>query len=224
MKKGSAGGKVMAIRQRQKAIKKYYENPNRCLFCNKIIEIGNKKVGIIKRKKFCNRKCSAKYNNKKRESYKSLIGIREKTYFVKIKEKFSLCIVCNTKFKQKRYKCGTFCRTKFCPECKKKQNVNKLTKKELFKKRKIRQDARNDIQKKARQTYQASNKPKKCVVCGYERHYEVSHIKDVKDFLDNSLIEEINHINNLIALCPTHHWEFDEGYIDKEILLKNNKT
>jgi predicted restriction endonuclease len=25
---------------------------------------------------------------------------------------------------------------------------------------------------------------------------------------------EINHIDNLVGLCPTHHWEFDAGLID----------
>ena len=27
-------------------------------------------------------------------------------------------------------------------------------------------------------------------------------------------IEEINNINNLIGLCPNHHWEYDNGLLE----------
>jgi hypothetical protein len=60
------GGQIMAKLQRELAIKKYYNNPNYCLFCNNIIEVGEKKVSIIKKKKFCNHICAASFNNKKR--------------------------------------------------------------------------------------------------------------------------------------------------------------
>jgi predicted restriction endonuclease len=58
-----------------------------------------------------------------------------------------------------------------------------------------------------------SNKDKKCKVCNYEKHIEVCHIKPVSDFNDNTLITDINDLNNLVALCPNHHWEFDAGII-----------
>ena len=51
------------------------------------------------------------------------------------------------------------------------------------------------------------------MICGYSKHYEVAHIKAVADFDDNDLISEINSENNLIALCPNHHWEYDNGLL-----------
>ena len=44
-------------------------------------------------------------------------------------------------------------------------------------------------------------------------YIEVAHIKAVADFSDGSTLAEINSINNLIALCPNHHWEYDNGYL-----------
>ena len=58
-----------------------------------------------------------------------------------------------------------------------------------------------------------NNGEKKCKVCGYKNHVEVCHIKSVSSFGDNDLITEINSFNNLIGLCPNHHWEFDNGHV-----------
>ena len=50
-----------------------------------------------------------------------------------------------------------------------------------------------------------------CAICGYNKHIEIAHIKSVSSFNDEATIGEINSIDNLIALCPTHHWEYDNG-------------
>ena len=50
---------------------------------------------------------------------------------------------------------------------------------------------------------------KTCTICGYDKYYEVCHIKSVSDFSDDSLISEINSLDNLVALCPNHHKEYD---------------
>lgn len=92
--------------------------------------------------------------------------------------------------------------------------VDSRTKKELFDKCLNWQSARSSIRKRAQQIYESSDKPKRCMNCGYERHYEVCHIKPVSDFSDDSLISEINNINNLVALCPNCHWEFDNDLLD----------
>ncbi len=52
---------------------------------------------------------------------------------------------------------------------------------------------------------------KSCRNCGYDKHFEVCHIKSVSDFTDSTLISEINNPDNLIPLCPNCHWEFDNG-------------
>ena len=88
------------------------------------------------------------------------------------------------------------------------------TKGELFNRYTQWQTARSTIQKNAKKIYDLSNKPKQCVVCGYDKYYEVAHIKAVSDFDDNTLITEINNIDNLIALCPNHHWEYDNADFD----------
>ena len=93
-------------------------------------------------------------------------------------------------------------------------NLNKLTKRDLFERYELWQTARSTIQKQARLVYQNSDKPKRCICCGYDKHYEVAHIRSVSDFNDDALIPEINNVNNLIALCPNHHWEYDNTDFD----------
>lgn len=83
------------------------------------------------------------------------------------------------------------------------------TKGSLYKRRKDWQSANSSIRNHSRKVYLASNKAKECSKCGYDKHIEICHIKQVKEFLDCATVLEINAISNLIALCPTHHWEFD---------------
>ena len=53
----------------------------------------------------------------------------------------------------------------------------------------------------------------KCMKCGYDLHVEIAHIKRISDFTEDTFINVINDPSNLLALCPTHHWEFDNGII-----------
>lgn len=87
------------------------------------------------------------------------------------------------------------------------------TKGELFKCRKNWQSARSAIQKNARAVYKTFNPQPKCAICGYSKCVEVAHKKAVSDFEDNATVREINSIENLIGLCPNHHWEFDNGML-----------
>ena len=89
-----------------------------------------------------------------------------------------------------------------------------VTKGELYEKRKSPQSARSTIAKHARDTYISSGKPLCCCVCGYNKHTEICHIKAVSDFTNESFIGEINDIDNLMALCPNHHWEFDNNLLE----------
>lgn len=70
------------------------------------------------------------------------------------------------------------------------------------------------VRQHARAVYKKSGRPECCMECGYERHYEVCHIKDIAKFELSTPISVINDINNLLAFCPTHHWEFDHGYLN----------
>jgi hypothetical protein len=52
----------------------------------------------------------------------------------------------------------------------------------------------------------------KCAVCDYRTHIEIAHIEPLAKFPDDTPIAE-TYINNVIGLCPNHHWEFDNGYL-----------
>lgn len=66
----------------------------------------------------------------------------------------------------------------------------------------------------SRKTYLSANLPMVCNVCNYTLHINVCHIKDIKNFPLTALVAEVNHITNLVALCPNHHWEFDNNFLD----------
>lgn len=89
-----------------------------------------------------------------------------------------------------------------------------LTKGEVFGRRKNWQSARSSIRKLAKEIYMEHNEHPKCEICGYDKHIEVAHIKAVSEFDDDATIREINSIDNLIGLCPNHHWEYDNGILE----------
>lgn len=183
----SAGGKATAIILRNKALKNYYFNPTLCKHCNQIIEVKDgQKIRNARKKIFCSKSCSAIFNNNQRSLKKEL--------------KITLSIEAKKNKKPKQF-----------------SFLDNMTKKDLFDKYKNYQSARSKIQKHARYIFQNSKKNKYCLECGYDKHYEVCHKKSVSSFNDDAnIVNEINNIDNLIALCPTHHWEFDNGLLIKK--------
>jgi hypothetical protein len=91
--------------------------------------------------------------------------------------------------------------------------IGERTKGEVFSEFKNWQSARSFIRRNAKETYVKYGKTLCCEICGYDKHVEIAHIKAVSDFSQETKIEEINSIDNLIALCPNHHWEFDNGLL-----------
>lgn len=91
--------------------------------------------------------------------------------------------------------------------------VDLETKDSLLTKRKNYQSYRSAIRKRAEKVFSDSGKPLKCAICGYDNHVEIAHIRPVSDFPGDTLISEINSKDNLIALCPNHHWEYDHGIL-----------
>lgn len=67
------------------------------------------------------------------------------------------------------------------------------------------------IRQLSRRKYLLSNRPKECLVCGYSKHFDVAHVREVKSFPETAFVSEINDLDNLVALCKTHHWELDHG-------------
>ena len=55
--------------------------------------------------------------------------------------------------------------------------------------------------------------PPKCKICGYDKHVETCHLRDISDFPLTATLQEINHPDNLALLCCNHHWEFDHGLL-----------
>ena len=55
-----------------------------------------------------------------------------------------------------------------------------------------------------------------CMNCGYDKHVEVCHITPISAFSEDTMISEINSEENLMALCPNCHWEFDHGMLKLE--------
>ena len=99
------------------------------------------------------------------------------------------------------------------PKIKKISPVLLKTKGQLKSERKSYQSYRSGVRKYAEKIYKESNKEMKCIVCGYDKHVEIAHIKAVSDFDEDSTISSINTLENLVALCPNHHWEFDNNLI-----------
>ena len=197
------GALAKAKKIRELSIKSYYANPNFCVFCNKIIEIGENNIpSQIRLKKYCNHNCySAHKIGRKYENMRLITKLR-------------FCKNCKEKFTVKKHSLYRFEQKLFCDNCRhlSKSSLHKLTKADLFAKNKNWQSARSSLQKHASSVFRKTKMPALCVICGYENHIEIAHIKSVSQFPDETLISKINECSNLVALCPNHHWEFDNGY------------
>lgn len=195
----SAGGKVMAVRQREEALARYNAAPKFCIHCGTKIQVPEGgRVHDIRSKKFCDASCAASHNN---------LGAP------RARRDTALCRRCGGAFARGRIRGGRAGKAKFCPDCR----FDKLslppatTKAEVFRVSRSWQSARSTIQRIARKTYLRQGSPRACRVCGYSTHFEVCHVRPVASFPMEATLAEINAPSNLVALCPTHHWEFDHG-------------
>jgi hypothetical protein len=220
----SCGGKATAKILRTKAIKLYYQNPTHCKWCKCIIKIGKGRASQVRRKTFCNRNCAASYNN---------------TFHPKRTSTIDICVGCKKEIALQRNKKGKILHRKYCDTClqlsrakhcasitESKQKVDEKcllinqTKGSLYKRRKNWQSANSAIRRHARKVFEQNTKDKSCYICGYNKYIQVAHIKPVSKFQNSdSIVDDINNINNLIALCPNHHWEFDHGLVHVDCIL-----
>jgi hypothetical protein len=200
----------------EELIRQYYENPNYCHTCGKLIKIGEgQKVCDVRVKKFCSRSCSARYNNKGRNRWARLTG----------KEDCSkgLCESCGKEINYKKQKSGAYSPKRFCASCRPKrvaeirfrQNgkyskpVEERTKGELKALEVNPAWVRSRITNHARNVYQVSGKLLECSMCDFPHGIQVCHIIPISKFSDETLVSKINDLSNLIALCPNHHWMLD---------------
>ncbi len=143
--------------------------------------------------KFCSNSCAATYNNR---------------HFPKRHKKENFCVSCGAPAPERR---------KYCDNCA--PNLMNWSSKTIADLRKDGYDQTyRIIRMLARRIYTESGKNLRCAKCGYETYVEICHIKAINSFSKNALISEVNALNNLIALCPTHHWEFDNGLLDLNAL------
>ncbi len=173
-----------------------------CANCNKKV---TRFPSDIKKAKsdniFCSKSCAATFNNKKTKIKHGQNIIKEYS-----------CSQCDAIFKSdetninKHITCSTACwqeaemKTKFI-----KDSLREGTNRYNL----LRQNARS---------YSKYIYPRHCMLCHYDKHIEVCHIKDLKDFDINLTAYEVNNKYNLIHLCPNCHWEFDHNLIDISII------
>ena len=199
----NSGSLVSAPRSRARSLESYYLDPQRCVHCQAVIVVPeNHRASDLRKRKFCGSSCAAKFNNKlprKRGPEKRRVSRQ--------------CRTCAAPFEvisssRKRY-CSLRCRM-VAPTAARKV-IEGISKGELFASRASWQAARSVIQDDARRKFVAANPAASCAVCGYVTHVEVCHRKPVASFEDSATVAEINRLNNLVGLCPNHHWEFDHG-------------
>jgi len=139
--------------------------------------------------KFCSSSCAAKFNNRA---------------FPKRKRKQYFCKNCGAETNYRRSYCSNCDPTK-------PRDYNNVTIAE------IRQNARYQahawIRKLARRVYSTSDRPQRCNICGYAKHFEVCHIRPIQTFLEGTPMSVVNALDNLVALCPNCHWELDHGLL-----------
>ena len=166
-----------------------------CKQCNKEILLPNYK---LKKNNFCSLKCSNIFNNPKIN-------------------KITICENCNLNFTKSKDKVSNTC-SKLC-------HIELGMKHRLIKDS-IKREGSNtyDTIRKNARIYSKYFYPLKCMLCDYDKHYEVCHIKDLKNFTGEETIYEVNNKYNLIHLCPNHHWEFDHNQLDIQKIREAQKA
>lgn len=152
--------------------------------------------------KFCSRSCATAYNNRAQSKRKRV----------------NTCQECKTPIHRNR----TYCRT--CWQQKRIAQMNHtLSDTTLiteYGQRTYQRNAR--IRDWARRIYANSGRPYVCVNCGYDKHVEVCHIQAIKSFPEETPLNIVNSLENLVALCPNCHWEFDNGLLQANAIVKEH--
>jgi uncharacterized protein YbaR (Trm112 family) len=160
-------------------------------------------------RRFCDRVCSG-YFNGKAKIQKTGLEIQR------------VCPECLSTFSVvRKANNNVFTKHTYCNECARvrrlisrgnnPERIENRTKGDLFIASKNWQSARGAIRKHAELVCKQNKVRYRCKICEYAIHVEICHIIAVKDFPDTATLKEINSIDNLVMLCPNHHWEFDNG-------------
>jgi hypothetical protein len=212
--KGSKKGSQVV---KERAEKEYYENPQLCKHCGKIIDLNGCRPSAVRKKRFCNSSCSASHNNHINPKRKPEGNC--KTCGVSILSSRKYCDACLSEV-FKRSNCNVGGNKRIPKEDRRQKHLEwvasvlSMTKHDLKQAGKHPYHHKSTITRIARELYRKSNKKQECHVCDRKNAVDVCHIKDVREFPGSALIAEINNLNNLVALCKNHHWDFDHGLLD----------
>ena len=141
--------------------------------------------------KYCGRSCAARMNNTK----------RPKRQLTEMFCKHCGVSIPRSNWKERRTTCNDCDRNKV--------DWSKVTYGQTKAKRTYQIHSR--IRDIARQMYKNSGLPLKCEECGYDKHVIIHHKKPIGEHEDSATITEINRMENLMCLCPNHHWEIHNG-------------
>ncbi len=166
-----------------------------CLNCGITIE-----VAVKDNRKFCGRNCSTAYNNTKGPN-------RQRPR--------STCAECGKPVSTSRKYCS------YCWEQIQQLAIDKLTL--TLDDLTVYGGRKPDVYSLARKVYKDSGLSRSCLICGYAVHVEIAHIKAVASFAGDTLMSEINCIDNLMALCRNHHWEYDNKILETDEVIKIRK-
>ena len=138
--------------------------------------------------KFCSRSCSARITG---------------SLYPKRKKKVWLCISCGVETSSRRKYCGacygTQCRVDY----------SSRTLAEYKNVAGSRNSYQTIVRAHARSIARAAGKLDSCLECGYTHQVDCCHVKPVADFSEDATLAVVNAVDNLVGLCPNHHWELD---------------
>lgn len=134
---------------------------------------------------FCDQSCAAKYNNR---------------MFPKRRLK-KQCKLCETYI---------IAKSTYCKECY--EDLDKFKDVTLAQSMDLdgkRSAVYSKVRGKARTIYKNTKNNEICENCGFAHHIEISHIKAICTYPEDTMLSIINSIDNLIGLCPNCHWLLD---------------
>jgi len=153
--------------------------PHKCYTCE----------NMTKNPKYCSSSCAAKINN-------SLFPKNPKR-----PQPIYTCSECGNKTCRGSY---------ICSKCHNKKKIEEFGEKIIsdFQSTFARHKYQG-IRHHAHRYVKINNIDKKCHKCGYTLHTELCHKTPISEFDKSTKIKVVNSLDNLIYLCPTHHWELD---------------
>lgn len=144
---------------------------------------------ITSNPKFCSKSCAASYNNRvypKRHFTCRRCGLTKRPRT----PRSTLCYDCGILYKER------MARDWELGELRERYSLHHRASLHSY----VRLRARNKMRNLGRNT---------CEECGYNKHVEIAHVKPMSSYPDTARISEVNSLDNLRALCPNCHWEFD---------------